>query len=108
ALITEVQNDHAIALFKLFERLPFTALISFVAIVLIITFFVTSSDSGSLVIDALASGGQVTPAWQRTFWASMEGAVAAALLIAGGLKALQTMTIVSALPFAIIMLVAAA
>lgn len=108
ALITEVQNNNAIALFKLFERLPFTAIISFITIILIITFFVTSSDSGSLVIDSLASGGAVTPAWQRTFWASLEGAVAAALLIAGGLSALQTMTIVSALPFAIIMLIAAA
>ncbi|MGP7735440.1 BCCT family transporter [Oceanimonas smirnovii] len=108
ALIDEVQTDHAIALFKLFERLPLTSIVSFITVVLIITFFVTSSDSGSLVIDSLASGGaQHTPAWQRVFWASTEGIVAAALLLAGGLGALQTASIVSALPFAIIMLIAA-
>ncbi|GGB34315.1 choline transporter [Oceanisphaera marina] len=107
ALIDEVQADHAIALFKLFERLPLTSIVSFVTVVLIITFFVTSSDSGSLVIDSLASGGaQYTPVWQRVFWATTEGVVAAALLLAGGLGALQTASIVSALPFAIIMLIA--
>ncbi|UAW97897.1 BCCT family transporter [Halopseudomonas nanhaiensis] len=108
ALIGEVQNDTAIALFKLYERLPFTNIVSFITVILIITFFVTSSDSGSLVIDSLASGGvMVTPAWQRAFWAILEGAVASVLLLAGGLNALQTMTIASALPFAIIMLIAA-
>ena len=108
ALITEVQDDHAIALFKLFERLPLTSIASFVAVLLIITFFVTSSDSGSLVIDSLAAGGaSKTPVWQRVFWASIEGVVASALLLAGGLNALQTMTIASALPFAIIMMLAA-
>ncbi|SDS89331.1 choline/glycine/proline betaine transport protein [Halopseudomonas xinjiangensis] len=108
ALIGEVQNDTAIALFKLYERLPLTNIVSFITVILIVTFFVTSSDSGSLVIDSLASGGaMVTPAWQRAFWAILEGAVASALLLAGGLSALQTMTIASALPFAIIMLIAA-
>lgn len=108
SLITEVQNDHAIALFKLYERLPLTAIVSFITVLLIITFFVTSSDSGSLVIDSLASGGVLqTPAWQRSFWAITEGVVAAVLLLAGGLGALQTASIVSALPFSIIMLIAA-
>lgn len=107
-LIGHVQADHAIALFKLYEVLPLTSIVSFVTVVLIITFFVTSSDSGSLVIDSLASGGApVTPAWQRVFWASAEGFVAAALLLAGGLSALQTMTIASALPFTVIMIIAA-
>ncbi|HZJ92417.1 MAG TPA: BCCT family transporter [Thiopseudomonas sp.] len=107
ALIDEVQADHAVALFKLLEHLPLSSIVSFITVLLIITFFVTSSDSGSLVIDSLASGGAAhTPAWQRVFWASMEGLVAAALLLAGGLGALQTATIVSALPFAIIMLIA--
>jgi choline/glycine/proline betaine transport protein len=106
-LIQEVQDDHAIALFKLFERLPLTSIVSFITVILIITFFVTSSDSGSLVIDSLASGGALhTPAWQRVFWATTEGVVAAVLLVAGGLGALQTASIVSALPFAIIMLIA--
>jgi choline/glycine/proline betaine transport protein len=107
SLIGEVQANQAIALFKLFELLPLSSIVSFIAVVLIITFFVTSSDSGSLVIDSLASGGVATPVWQRAFWSVTEGVVAAALLIAGGLGALQTMTIASALPFAIIMLVAA-
>lgn len=108
ALITEVQNDTAIALFKLFEQLPWTSFVSFITVILIMTFFVTSSDSGSLVIDSLASGGvSKTPVWQRVFWASIEGIVAAALLLAGGLSALQTMSITSALPFAIIMVLAA-
>ncbi len=108
ALISEVQNDTAIALFKLYERLPLTSIVSFITVVLIITFFVTSSDSGSLVVDSLASGGALqTPAWQRAFWAILEGVLASVLLLAGGLSALQTMTIASALPFAIIMLIAA-
>jgi len=107
-LITDVQDDHAVALFKLFDVLPWSFFISLLTVLLIITFFVTSSDSGSLVIDSLASGGVInTPAWQRVFWAVLEGAVASVLLLAGGLSALQTMTIASALPFAIIMLIAA-
>ena len=108
ALIGEVQSNTAIALFKLYERLPLTEVVSFITVVLIITFFVTSSDSGSLVIDSLAAGGRTdTPVWQRVFWASTEGVIAAVLLLAGGLKALQTMTIATALPFAVIMLLSA-
>lgn len=108
ALIGEVQANQAIALFKLYEVLPLTSIVSFITVLLIITFFVTSSDSGSLVIDSLASGGALhTPVWQRVFWASSEGVVASVLLLAGGLSALQTMTIVSALPFSIIMIIAA-
>lgn len=108
SLVDDVQADHAVALFKLYELLPLSAIVSAITVLLIITFFVTSSDSGSLVIDSLASGGvSNTPAWQRVFWASAEGVVAAVLLLAGGLGALQTMTIASALPFSVIMLVAA-
>lgn len=107
-LISEVQNDEAIALFKLYERLPLTSMLSFATVVLIVTFFVTSSDSGSLVIDSLASGGRTdTPVWQRIFWASSEGIVAGVLLLAGGLGALQTASITSALPFAVIILISA-
>lgn len=107
SLITEVQNNQAIALFKLLENLPFTQVVSVLAVVLIITFFITSSDSGSLVIDSLAAGGRSdTPAWQRTFWVLILGVVASALLLAGGLQALQTAAIVSALPFTIIILIA--
>src|SRR5690606_26512337 len=107
-LIGEVQSDHAIALFKLFEHLPLSSITSFVAVVLIATFFVTSADSGALVIDSLAAGGVAqTPVWQRVFWATTAGFVAIALLVAGGLSALQTMAITSALPFAVVMIVAA-
>jgi choline/glycine/proline betaine transport protein len=106
ALIAEVQADHAVALFKLYELLPFSAVVSFVTIVLIVTFFVTSADSGALVIDSLSSGGAAyTPTWQRVFWASTLGVVASVLLLAGGLSALQTMAILSALPFSVIMLI---
>ncbi|HLU19796.1 MAG TPA: BCCT family transporter [Pusillimonas sp.] len=108
SLIADVQDNNAIALFKLLERLPLTAIVSFVTVILIVTFFVTSSDSASLVIDSLAAGGIAnTPAIQRAFWATAEGVVAAVLLLAGGLHALQSMTIVSALPFSVILLVAA-
>lgn len=108
-LVGEVQANTAIALFKLFEQLPMTQLLSGLTVLLIITFFVTSSDSGSLVVASLASGGATNTAlWQRIFWATMVGLLAAGLLLAGGLKALQTMTIVSAFPFAIIMLLSIA
>ncbi|MBT5651637.1 MAG: BCCT family transporter, partial [Nitrospina sp.] len=71
----------------------------------IVTFFVTSSDSGSLVIDILTAGGdQDPPANQRVFWAVTEGVIASVLLLAGGLQALQTAAIASGLPFALIMI----
>ena len=108
-LIGEVQADHSVALFQFYDLLPGSTFLSVVTVFLIITFFVTSSDSGSLVVDSLASGGALeTPIWQRVFWASLEGVIAATLLLAGGLSALQTMSILAALPFAIIMLIAAA
>jgi len=107
-LIEQVELDHAIALFKFFEQLPFTSVISFISVALIALFFVTSSDSGSLVIDSLASGGAAhTPVWQRVFWASISGLVAIALLLANGLSALQAGSVISALPFAIIMIISA-
>jgi choline/glycine/proline betaine transport protein len=101
-----VSENVPVAIFALFEQLPLTALASGVATLLVVTFFVTSSDSGSLVIDIITSGGeQEPPVWQRIFWALAEGVVAAVLLIAGGLTALQTMAIASALPFTVVMLV---
>lgn len=107
SLVQDVQQDKAIALFKLYEHLPLTSLLSFLSVILIITFFVTSADSGSLVIDSLTSGGVTdTPIWQRVFWTTTQGLIASGLLLAGGLSALQTASIVSALPFTIIMLIA--
>lgn len=100
-----VRADTSVALFKFFEYLPLSSITSLLATLLVITFFVTSSDSGSLVVDMLTSGGEEdSPVWQRIFWATVEGVVAAALLLAGGLKALQTATISSALPFAVVMI----
>ncbi|EPR36269.1 choline/carnitine/betaine transporter [Alkalidesulfovibrio alkalitolerans DSM 16529] len=100
-----VSRDTTMALFEFFEHLPLSGITSLLATTLVVTFFVTSSDSGSLVIDMLASGGDDdAPVWQRIFWALSEGLVAAALLLAGGLGALQTASIASALPFTVVML----
>ncbi|WP_019039228.1 BCCT family transporter [Psychroflexus tropicus] len=106
AIATAVDNDVATALFIFFEDFPFTIVLNVVAILLIMGFFITSSDSGSLVIDSLTSGGKIeAPVGQRIFWAVTEGAVAAVLLIGGGLGALQTAAITTGLPFAIILLI---
>ncbi|MBT4763241.1 MAG: BCCT family transporter [Bdellovibrionaceae bacterium] len=105
-LSAAVNADVSTALFKFFEYLPMSNALSILGLTLVVTFFVSSSDSGSLVIDTLASGGQQDPPlWQRIFWAVTEGVVAAVLLLAGGLDALQTMTIVTSIP--IIILIAA-
>jgi betaine/carnitine transporter, BCCT family len=94
-------------LFVMLEGLPLTAITSFVGIVLVIVFFVTSSDSGSLVIDAITAGGKVdAPVSQRIFWCSFEGLVAIALLLGGGLAALQAMAVSTGFPFAIVLLFA--
>ena len=101
-----VQENLATALFVMLQELPFFQLSAFVGIVLVITFFVTSSDSGSLVVDSLASGGKLdSPVIQRVFWAIAEGVVAAVLLLGGGVTALQTAVIATGLPFAIVLLV---
>ncbi|WP_405200614.1 BCCT family transporter [Christiangramia sp. LLG6405-1] len=101
-----VNADIATALFVFFQDYPLSMVINVVAILLIAGFFITSSDSGSLVIDSLTTGGKIdAPVGQRIFWAVTEGAVAAVLLIGGGLQALQTATIVTGLPFAIILMV---
>lgn len=106
-LATTVQSDVSIALFKFLEHFPASQFLSGVATLMVVVFFVTSSDSGSMVVDMLASGGDDnTPIWQRIFWASSEGIVAITLLLAGGLAALQTATIASALPFSMVLLVA--
>ncbi|MBD3617340.1 MAG: BCCT family transporter [Gracilimonas sp.] len=105
--IGEAVNENvATALFVFLEQFPLAMVTSVIAIVLILSFFVTSSDSGSLVIDGLTSGGKLdAPVGQRIFWAQTEGLVAAILLIGGGLSALQTASISTGLPFALILLV---
>ncbi|BDZ40954.1 hypothetical protein GCM10025865_02530 [Paraoerskovia sediminicola] len=95
--------DSNTALFDLIGSLPGGSIWVGLSIILIVLFFVTSSDSGSLVVDMLASGGDPNPPlWSRIFWAVLEGAVAAALLVSGGLLALQTTAILIALPFSVV------
>ncbi|WP_084637903.1 BCCT family transporter [Paracoccus sp. J55] len=92
-------------LFQMLSQLPLTAITSFVGIILVIVFFVTSSDSGSLVIDTIAAGGKIhAPMPQRIFWCSFEGLVAIALLLGGGLTALQAMAVSTGLPFTLVLL----
>ena len=101
-----VNENVATALFDMLEAFPLTEVVSMVGVLLLVSFFVTSSDSGSLVVDHLTSGGKLdSPKPQRVFWAVMEGAVAVVLLIGGGLGALQTAAVATGLPFAIILLV---
>ncbi len=107
ALGNTVSSDVTLALFAFLENFSFSGITSFLATIMVIVFFVTSADSGSMVIDMLCSNGNNnTPIWQRVYWAVGEGVIASILIIAGGLAALQTMTIASALPFSIILLVA--
>ncbi len=101
--------DSSNALFVLLDALPVASIISVVAsvigIIVVVLFFATSSDSGSLVIDILTNGGDPDPRWyQRLFWAILEGVVAAVLLAVGGLTALQTASITAGLPFAVVLL----
>ena len=95
-------------LFEMVKEFPFTAVLSLVGIVLVLVFFITSSDSGSLVIDTITAGGKTdAPVSQRVFWCSFEGVVAAVLLLVGGseaLSALQAMTVSTGLPFTIVLL----
>lgn len=104
-LAAVVDKDSSLALFAFLEHFPLSGLVSMIAILMVVVFFITSADSGALVVDMLASSGHDhSPLWQRIFWSVSMGVVAIALLLANGLKALQTATIASALPFSIILL----
>lgn len=103
---TAVTGDISVGLFEFFRFLPLPAITSTIAIILVAVFFVTSSDSGSLVVDTIAAGGETeTTIRQRVFWCALLGLVAIVLLMAGGLAALQSATVASALPFLFVMLV---
>ncbi|WFE73296.1 BCCT family transporter [Roseinatronobacter sp. S2] len=96
-----------LSLFGMLSELPLAAITSTIAIILVIVFFVTSSDSGSLVIDTITAGGKINaPVSQRVFWVIFEGLVAAALLIGGGLAALQAASVSTGLPFAVVLILA--
>lgn len=105
-LIEAVQADTGSAIFKLIEYYPFVKPITLLLVVMIMLWFVTSSDSASLVVDMLTAGGETNPPKiQRLFWATTEGLIAAILLAAGGLSALQAAAIVAGLPFALVIFV---
>jgi len=105
-IVAAANADVATAMFVMLEQFPLAAVLSLIAIVLVTVFFVTSSDSGSLVVDHLTSGGKLdSPVPQRVFWAVMEGVIAAVLLIGGGLTTLQTASVSTGLPFALVLLV---
>lgn len=108
-IATAVQANVATGLYAVLARLPLAGATSLLAVGIVAIFFITSSDSGSFVVDMLTSGGQADPpVWQRVFWAVSEGIVAAALLLSGGLSALRSAAINTGLPFCIVLLLVCA
>ena len=105
ALGAAVQADNAIALFRFLEYMPLSTLLSTVSVLMVVVFFVTSADSGAMVLNMLSANGRDdTPAPQRILWTVIIGVIAIALLVAGGLGSLQTAAIASALPFSVALL----
>ncbi|THB73390.1 MAG: BCCT family transporter [Desulfobacteraceae bacterium] len=109
ALAAKGLGQVPLATFQMLENLPMAQITSFFGIVLVLVFFITSSDSGSLVVDSITAGGKLdAPVTQRIFWAVMEGLIAACLLVGGGadaLGAIQAIAISVGLPFTVIMVV---
>ena len=103
-LIGAVQQDSSVALFEFLTLLPYSSITSVLATVLVVLFFVTSADSGALVIDYLTAETENSPLWQRLFWTVIIAVLSIMLLMVGGLGALQSATIMSALPFTFILL----
>ena len=107
ALAAAVQRDESVALFQFLQAFPFAEALSGLAIVMVLVFFITSADSGAMVLNMLSSHGRDdTPVMRRIFWMGMIGVSALLLLVAGGLSALQTAAIASALPFSVALLAA--
>lgn len=104
ALVLAVQRDSSVALFEFLHSLPFSSIMSLLATFLVMLFFVTSADSGALVTDYLTAKSENSPIWQRLFWTVLMAVLAIVLLLVGGLSALQSATMMSALPFTFIML----
>ncbi len=103
-LIQAVQQDSSVALFEFLGHLPWSGVMNVIATILVILFFVTSADSGALVTDYLTAKTDNSPTWQRLFWTVLMAVLAIILLLAGGLAALQSSIIMSALPFTVVML----
>ena len=102
-VVEAVKADVSTALFVMFDALPLGALMSVIATVLILLFFVTSGDSATLVLGTMSSGGQANPSLRdKLLWGCLITGIAISLLMAGGIKAMQTATIVFALPFAVV------
>ena len=106
--VTEViaQSKPELALFRMLEMMPIKTVLYFVSVFLLVVFFVTSSDSGSLVVDMISAGGKLeAPPVQRAFWCSIEGLVAVVLLLGGGLASLQAAVLMAGLPFSVLLVV---
>lgn len=104
-LSTAILEDSSTSLFMLLHEYPLASITSFIGIFMVSIFFITSSDSGSLVIDSITSGGKLdAPVGQRIMWALTEGLVATALLIGGGLKAMQAASVSSGILFLLVLL----
>lgn len=103
-LVAAVQRDSSVALFEFLQTMPLSSVMSLLATLLVMLFFVTSADSGALVTDYLTAKSENSPTWQRLFWTALMAFLAIVLLLSGGLGALQSATMLSALPFTLIML----
>ncbi len=103
-LIQAVQQDSSVALFEFLGHLPWSGVMNILATILVVLFFVTSADSGALVTDYLTAKTENSPTWQRLFWTVLMAVLAIILLLVGGLAALQSSIIMSALPFTVVML----
>jgi len=107
-LVGEEGVDTNNALFQMLDALPLGPVLCVIALFLIVVFFVTSADSGSFVVGMLSSGGDTDPpVMVRAFWASVIGGITIVLLLAGGLEALQTMAILVAAPFSVVLVLIA-
>ena len=101
-----MQSELELPLFKMLQHLPLSGAVCLFSIALLSIFFTTSSDSGSLITDVLAAGGRFgAPAIQRVFWCGVEGCIAIALLLGGGLKSLQAAAVITGLPFSALLMV---
>lgn len=104
--LSQLASDPDTLLFRFFEYFPFTGILNILAILIITVFFVTSADSGILVMNSIASGAKSkSPKWQNVFWGVLLVVLTLTLLRSGGLASLQTMTLLSALPFGLILIV---
>jgi len=104
--LSALAGNADVLLFAFFEQFPFATPLCVMAIIMVVIFFITSADSGILVMNSISSGNKPNaPRWQNVFWGVLLAVISMALLSAGGISSLQTMTLITALPFGIIMLI---